>query len=64
MPRDQNALIWIDLEMTGLNPVSDRIIEVATIVTDADLKCWQCINQVRSWVAWMNGTHAPMVIRV
>ncbi|MEJ2603410.1 MAG: oligoribonuclease [Gammaproteobacteria bacterium] len=30
-------LIWIDLEMTGLDTVNDRIIEIATIVTDADL---------------------------
>ncbi|SMF95577.1 oligoribonuclease [Methylomagnum ishizawai] len=30
-------LIWIDLEMTGLDPSSDRIIEVATLVTDKDL---------------------------
>lgn len=30
-------LIWIDLEMTGLDPSNDRIIEVATIVTDKDL---------------------------
>lgn len=30
-------LIWIDLEMTGLDPLNDKIIEIATIVTDADL---------------------------
>jgi oligoribonuclease len=30
-------LIWIDLEMTGLNTESDSIIEIATIVTDSDL---------------------------
>lgn len=30
-------LIWIDLEMTGLDPDNDYIIEIATIVTDADL---------------------------
>jgi len=34
---DPHALIWIDLEMTGLNPERDRIIEMATIVTDAAL---------------------------
>ena len=31
-------LIWIDLEMTGLDPMEDRIIEIATIVTDKNLK--------------------------
>ena len=30
-------LIWIDLEMTGLDPEKERIIEIATIVTDSDL---------------------------
>jgi oligoribonuclease len=30
-------LIWIDLEMTGLNPERDRIIEIATVVTDKEL---------------------------
>ena len=36
MPSKDN-LIWIDLEMTGLDPVNDVIIEIATIVTDAHL---------------------------
>jgi len=37
MPQHAENLAWIDLEMTGLAPESDRIIEVATIVTDRDL---------------------------
>ncbi len=32
-----DRLIWIDLEMTGLVPETDRVIEIATVVTDADL---------------------------
>jgi len=34
MPQDANHLVWIDLEMTGLKPETDRIIEVALVVTD------------------------------
>jgi len=34
----RDALIWIDLEMTGLKPDSDTIIEIATLVTDASLQ--------------------------
>lgn len=34
---NENNLIWIDLEMTGLNPNDDRIIEIATVVTDTNL---------------------------
>jgi len=37
MAQDSQNLIWIDLEMTGLNPDSDLIIEIATVVTDKDL---------------------------
>jgi oligoribonuclease len=36
MKSDKN-LIWIDLEMTGLDPKTDRIIEIATVVTDSEL---------------------------
>jgi len=37
MAQDPQHLIWIDLEMTGLNPDSDLIIEIATVVTDKEL---------------------------
>lgn len=37
MSSSAHHLIWVDLEMTGLNPEKDRIIEIATIVTDANL---------------------------
>lgn len=37
VPDKKQTLIWIDLEMTGLVPETDRIIEIATLVTDCDL---------------------------
>jgi len=37
MTQDVNNLIWIDLEMTGLDTQKDYIIEIATVVTDAQL---------------------------
>ncbi len=38
MAQDKDNLIWIDLEMTGLDPDNDLIIESATVVTDKNLK--------------------------
>src|SRR5690606_3365608 len=38
MGASPNNLIWIDLEMTGLDPQRDYIIEIATIVTDSNLQ--------------------------
>jgi oligoribonuclease len=35
--QSRDNLIWIDLEMTGLDPNKERIIEIATLVTDSDL---------------------------
>ncbi|GAA5184670.1 oligoribonuclease [Niveibacterium umoris] len=37
MAQDPNRLVWVDMEMTGLEPDRDRILEIAVIVTDADL---------------------------
>ena len=45
MAQDSNNLIWIDLEMTGLDTTRDEIIEIATIVTKSNT-----VNQ-----AWCNG---------
>ena len=66
MPQDPNRLIWIDLEMTGLKPDADRIIEVALVVTDPDLATvaegpvW-AVHQddavLAGMDAWNQGTH-------
>ena len=59
-------LLWVDLEMTGLNPETDRILEVAAIVTDFDfneLDSYESvINQsdtvLRNMNEWSRQTHA------
>ena len=35
--QSKDNLIWIDLEMTGLDPEKERIIEIATLITDSQL---------------------------
>jgi oligoribonuclease len=37
MAQDPSHLIWIDMEMSGLNPDADRVLEVAIVVTDSQL---------------------------
>src|SRR6185436_15854381 len=67
MPADQNNLIWIDMEMTGLVPDSDRVIEIAMVVTDAQLNVLSegpvlVVHQADSVLdgmdAWNKSTHA------
>jgi oligoribonuclease len=62
---DQN-LVWIDLEMTGLVPERDRIIEIAVVVTDAQLgrrtegpvlAIHQSDDTLAAMDAWNTGTH-------
>jgi len=38
MAQDPNNLIWMDLEMSGLNPETDRILEIAIVITNSQLE--------------------------
>lgn len=60
--KKENNLIWIDLEMTGLRPEKDYILEIASIVTDSELNIiaqgpnitihqpWYCLQDMSEWV--------------
>lgn len=59
-------LVWIDLEMTGLDPSQDKIIEIATIVTDSELNIiaqgpvlaiWQPPEILEAMDAWNQKHH-------
>ena len=65
--QDKNYLAWIDLEMTGLNPDADRIIEAALVITDIDLNIidktesiaiHQSDELLSTMDAWNTTTHA------
>jgi oligoribonuclease len=64
-PNEMN-LVWIDMEMTGLDPDNDRVIEIAAIVTDAELNILaegpvfaihQADEELDKMDAWNKGTH-------
>lgn len=66
LPVNDQNLIWIDLEMTGLYPETDRIIEIAVVVTDAQLNVrvegpvfaiHQSDETLDKMDAWNKGTH-------
>jgi oligoribonuclease len=67
MAQDQNALIWIDMEMSGLEPERDRVLEIALVVTDANLNTvaegpvlvvHQADSVLDAMDSWNKGTHA------
>lgn len=67
MTKNPNNLAWLDLEMTGLNPETDRIIEMAMIITDENLNIIDqsevlVIHQpdeiLNNMDAWNTATHA------
>lgn len=64
--QDQNNLVWLDMEMTGLLPDTDKIIEVAMIITDKDLNTiatspvyviHQSDEALNGMDAWNTSTH-------
>ena len=66
LPLHEQNLIWIDLEMTGLFPEKDRIIEIAVVVTDAQMTkrvegpvfaIHQTDATLDGMDAWNKGTH-------
>ena len=66
LARSDDNLIWIDLEMTGLYPETDRIIEIAVVVTDPQLQVrvegpvfaiHQSDATLDAMDAWNKGTH-------
>ena len=63
---DDNNLIWVDMEMSGLNPDCDRILEVAVVVTDSQLEVlgegpvitvYQSDRVLAGMDAWNTSTH-------
>lgn len=66
LPKSDLNLVWIDCEMTGLNPATERIIEIAVVVTDANLQVrvpgpvlviHQSDELLNAMDAWNKGTH-------
>ncbi len=66
LTKSDKNLVWLDCEMTGLNPSVDRIIEIAVVVTGPQLECrtegpvfviHQSDAQLDTMDAWNKGTH-------
>jgi oligoribonuclease len=64
---DENRLLWVDMEMSGLSPDTDRVLELAVVVTDAELNVVAegpviAVHQDDSVLdgmdAWNRSTHA------
>ncbi len=67
MPQDQNNLAWLDMEMTGLDPDRDKIIEIAIVITDSGLNAvaespvlvvHQADSVLEAMDDWNKSTHA------
>ncbi|MEY3753638.1 MAG: hypothetical protein RLY27_219, partial [Pseudomonadota bacterium] len=63
----KDRLIWLDMEMSGLDPLKERILEIAMIITDGDLEIIAespviVVHQEQSLLdqmdSWNQGTHS------
>jgi oligoribonuclease len=66
LPKSDRNLVWLDCEMTGLNPETERLIEIAIVVTGPNLEpriegpvlvIHQSDEQLDKMDAWNKGTH-------
>ena len=66
LAKSENNLVWLDCEMTGLNPKEDRLLEIAVVVTDPHVQIrvagpvfaiHQSQAQLDKMDAWNQGTH-------
>jgi len=64
---DESNLIWVDMEMSGLNPDTDRVLEIAVVITDSQLEVLaegpvvvvrQSDRVLESMDSWNTATHA------
>lgn len=67
MPVHEQNLIWIDLEMTGLDPDADSVLEIATLVTDnqlyvlaegPEIAIHHPVERLHAMDEWNRGTHS------
>ena len=67
MALDANNLIWVDMEMSGLNPDTDKVLEIAIVITDSELNTvaeapalvvHQADTVLDAMDSWNKSTHA------
>jgi oligoribonuclease (3'-5' exoribonuclease) len=58
-----SAIVWMDMEMSGLEPDKERILEVAVLVTDGEprVRTWSFTSRTKCWTRWTSGIRGTTV---